>query len=98
MADLLSTCTIKHCEIPELLRYNCRICHQGDDTRNEYGAVAVHHDLSTVQDYFDSVFLINTNRVAEGPVDSTFTTENLQSAYGGRLAGTQIEKLSGVAG
>lgn len=60
--------------------------------------VAVHHDLSTVRDYFDRVFLINTTRVAEGAVGCTFTTANLQSAYGGRLAGTQMDKLSGVAG
>ena len=58
----------------------------------------MHHDLSTVRDYFDRVFLINTTRVAEGAVGCTFTTANLQSAYGGRLAGTQMDKLSGVAG
>ncbi|MEP2027294.1 MAG: metal ABC transporter ATP-binding protein [Paracoccaceae bacterium] len=60
--------------------------------------VAVHHDLSTVRDYFDRVFLINTNRVAEGTVESTFITENLQSAYGGRLAVAQMDKLSGITG
>lgn len=48
--------------------------------------VAVHHDLSTVRDYFDRVFLINTHKVAEGPVEITFTESMLQSAYGGRLA------------
>ena len=30
--------------------------------------VAVHHDLATVPDYFDHVFLINRARIAEGPV------------------------------
>jgi manganese/zinc/iron transport system ATP- binding protein len=60
--------------------------------------VAVHHDLSTVRDYFDNVFLINTSRIAEGPVNSTFTVANLQAAYGGRLAGTQMDALSGLAG
>lgn len=60
--------------------------------------VAVHHDLSTVQDYFDHVFLINTRKVAEGPVDEVFTPENLQAAYGGRLAATQIEQLNGTLG
>ena len=48
--------------------------------------VAVHHDLSTVRDYFDRVFLINTHKVAEGPVATTFTDKTLQAAYGGRLA------------
>ncbi|MGJ5618104.1 metal ABC transporter ATP-binding protein [Sulfitobacter sp. MF3-043] len=55
--------------------------------------VAVHHDLSTVTEYFDNVFLINTRRVAEGPVATTFTTQTLQDAYGGRLAAPQMEAL-----
>ena len=56
--------------------------------------VAVHHDLSTVRDYFDRVFLINTHKVAEGPVATSFTEETLQAAYGGRL--TNLPK--GAAG
>lgn len=47
--------------------------------------VAVHHDLQTVADYFDSVVLLNMRLVAAGDVASTFTTENLQRTYGGRL-------------
>ena len=47
MADLLSTCTIKHWEIPELRRYKGRICYRGDATRDEYGAIAIHQDLSS---------------------------------------------------
>ena len=60
--------------------------------------VAVHHDLSTVRDYFDDVFLINTQAVAEGPVETTFTQENLQTAYGGRLAGAQMDALGDTLG
>jgi len=56
--------------------------------------VAVHHDLSTVTDYFDHVFLINTRRVAEGTVAEVFNPETLQIAYGGRLAGAQMEALA----
>lgn len=56
--------------------------------------VAVHHDLSTVADYFDRVFLINTRAIAEGPVADAFTPSNLQEAYGGRLALAQ----TGAAG
>ncbi|MEM8575768.1 MAG: metal ABC transporter ATP-binding protein [Pseudomonadota bacterium] len=59
--------------------------------------VAVHHDLSTVRDYFDHVFLINVRRIAEGSVTDAFTTENLQATYGGRLAATHLDELS-VAG
>lgn len=55
--------------------------------------VAVHHDLSTVAQYFDNVFLINRRKIAEGPVDTAFTATNLQEAYGGRLAAGQIDQL-----
>ncbi len=58
--------------------------------------VAVHHDLSTVAEYFDNVFFINTRRVAEGPVATTFDDTNLQSAYGGRLGGAQMDALRPV--
>ncbi len=55
--------------------------------------VCVHHDLATVVDYFDHVLLINLRRIAEGPVATTFTAENLQATYGGRLATTHIDQL-----
>ncbi len=55
--------------------------------------VCVHHDLATVLDYFDHVLLINVRKVAEGPVGTTFTAENLQATYGGRLASTHIDQL-----
>ncbi len=55
--------------------------------------IAVHHDLATVNEYFDHVFLINVRKVAEGSVARTFTSENLQATYGGRLATTHIEQL-----
>ena len=47
--------------------------------------VAVHHDLQTVGEYFDHVVLLNMRLVAAGPVATTFTNENLQRTYGGRL-------------
>ena len=56
--------------------------------------VSVHHDLSTVADYFDRVLLINVHKVAEGPVASAFTVASLQDAYGGRLMTTQLEELA----
>src|SRR6056297_4108070 len=56
--------------------------------------VAVHHDLSTVPEYFEDVLIINTTRIAEGPVAEAFTQAHLQEAYGGRLATAQM----GVAG
>lgn len=47
--------------------------------------IAVHHDLQTVSDYFDHVVLLNMRLVAAGPVETTFTRDNLQKTYGGRL-------------
>ncbi len=47
--------------------------------------VMVHHDLQTVQQYFDWVVLLNTRLVAGGPVETAFTEENLRQAYGGQL-------------
>ncbi|WP_421725250.1 metal ABC transporter ATP-binding protein [Bauldia sp.] len=55
--------------------------------------VCVHHDLASVIDYFDEVLLLNVREIAEGPVATTFTAENLQATYGGRLATTHIEQL-----
>ncbi|HUG16173.1 MAG TPA: metal ABC transporter ATP-binding protein [Thermomicrobiales bacterium] len=48
--------------------------------------VVVHHDLETVREYFDWLVLLNVRVVASGPVEETFTLENMQAAYGGRIA------------
>lgn len=47
--------------------------------------VAVHHDLQSVEEYFDEVVLLNMRLVAAGPVAQAFTHANLQRTYGGRL-------------
>ncbi len=47
--------------------------------------VVVHHDLQTVEEYFDHVLLLNLRLVAAGPIGTTFTRENLLATYGGRL-------------
>lgn len=60
--------------------------------------VAVHHDLATVPEYFDNVFLINTRKVAEGSVAEAFTAETLQATYGGRLATAQVDQLAQAVG
>lgn len=52
----------------------------------DHAVLVVHHDLSTVRDYFDDVLLMNVRVVAYGPTSEVFTSENLQRAYGGRLA------------
>lgn len=43
--------------------------------------VLVHHDLATVRDYCDQVTLLNQRVVASGPVETTFTKENIRLAY-----------------
>ncbi len=48
--------------------------------------LVVHHDLQTVAEYFDHAMLLNVRRIASGPVEKAFTTENLRLAYGGRIA------------
>lgn len=48
--------------------------------------VVVHHDLDTVREYFDHVSILNVSLIASGPVNQTFTLENLKAAYGGRMS------------
>ena len=47
--------------------------------------IVVHHDLQTVPDYFDSVLLLNQRLVAFGSTKETFTEEQINTTYGGRL-------------
>ncbi len=48
--------------------------------------LVVHHDLSTVKEYFDWVLLLNVRLVGIGPAENIFTRELLQRTYGGKLA------------
>ena len=45
----------------------------------------VHHDLATVERYFDWLVLLNMRVVANGPTKEVFTPENLEKTYGGQL-------------
>lgn len=42
----------------------------------------VHHDLNTVEQYFDYVVLLNTCLIAYGPTPEEFNAENIRRAYG----------------
>jgi manganese/zinc/iron transport system ATP- binding protein len=42
----------------------------------------VHHDLPTVEQYFDWLILLNTRLIAAGPVAEVFSKENLSNAFG----------------
>lgn len=48
--------------------------------------LVVHHDLSTVQEYFDWVVMLNVRLIDFGPTDRVFNRVNLQRTYGGKLA------------
>ena len=50
--------------------------------QNGKSIVAVHHDLSTVADYFDDVILLNKTVTAFGPANNTFTKANIEKTYG----------------
>ncbi len=47
--------------------------------------LVVHHDLSTVPEYFDQVILLNQRLIAYGKTEETFTQVNIAKAYGGQL-------------
>ncbi len=53
--------------------------------------LVVHHDLSTVNDYFDKVILLNQRLIAYGDTETAFTDKNISFAYGGQL--TILNKL-----
>jgi manganese/zinc/iron transport system ATP- binding protein len=42
----------------------------------------VHHDLNTVESYFDWVALLNMRLVGAGPLEEMFTPDNLNKTYG----------------
>jgi manganese/zinc/iron transport system ATP- binding protein len=60
--------------------------------------IVVHHDLQTVEEYFDWVTLLNVRRIASGPVSEAFTDDNLGRAYGGRIAFLSRPNPGGKAG
>lgn len=47
--------------------------------------LVVHHDLSTVETYFNKVILLNQRLLAYGDTSTTFTQENIAKTYGAQL-------------
>ncbi|OJF95951.1 metal ABC transporter ATP-binding protein [Alkalibacterium sp. 20] len=43
--------------------------------------LVVHHDLQTVETYFDEIVFINQEVIAAGPVDQTFNKQNIDLTY-----------------
>jgi manganese/zinc/iron transport system ATP- binding protein len=60
--------------------------------------VVVHHDLQTVQDYFNWIVILNVRLIAQGPVLEVYTPENLHKAYGGHAALLQRGSFTGERG
>ncbi len=56
--------------------------------------LVVHHDLSTVGEYFDKIILLNQRLIAYGDTQSTFTQENIAKCYGPQL--TILHKTGGL--
>ena len=67
-----------------------------DVRRDGATVICVHHDLQTVADYFDHALILNVRSVAAGPIHDVLTEDFLQSAYGGRLAATEIRAIAGI--
>ncbi len=47
--------------------------------------LVVHHDLSTVSEYFNQVILLNQRLIAYGDTKTIFTQENISACYGPQL-------------
>ncbi|MGY6547996.1 MAG: metal ABC transporter ATP-binding protein [Roseinatronobacter sp.] len=48
--------------------------------------IVVHHDLSTVERYFDWLVMLNVRVIAQGPVAQIYIPETLRATYGRHLA------------
>lgn len=49
-------------------------------------AIVIHHDLRTVQKYFDHLVLLNRTIIASGETGRVYTPDNLNACYGGQVA------------
>ncbi len=47
--------------------------------------IVVHHDLQSVEAYFDWMIMLNLRLVASGPTRDVFTPKFLEETYGGKL-------------
>ena len=47
--------------------------------------LVIHHDLSSVENYFDHIILINQRLIASGETKTTFTPKNIDATYRAQL-------------
>ncbi len=66
-----------------------------DLQRDGRTVLVVHHDLSTVGDYFSHVLILNGRVLSAGPTVDAFNDTALIEAYGGRLASATAMALGG---
>ena len=43
--------------------------------------IVVHHDLQTIEEYYDHLTLMNVNVIASGPIKKIFNDKNLRLTY-----------------
>lgn len=43
--------------------------------------IIIHHNLDTIEEYFDNIVIMNKHIIADGPINEVFTKENLDRAY-----------------
>ena len=48
--------------------------------------IVVHHDLHSINKYFDNLVLLNVRMIAAGKVSKVFNEKNLKLAYGGKIS------------
>jgi ABC-type Mn2+/Zn2+ transport system ATPase subunit len=58
--------------------------------KNGKTILVVHHDLTTVDEYFSKVIMINQRLITYGNTKEIFTQENIAKAYGAQL--TMLQK------
>ncbi len=56
-------------------------------------AIVVHHDINTLEAYFDHIILLNQRIIAYGPTEEVLTPENMSIAYGPQLNILNRQKL-----
>ena len=47
--------------------------------------IVVHHDLSTVKEYFDHAIILNKELISTGPLQEAFIEEKINQAYGSKI-------------
>ena len=58
--------------------------------------LVVHHDLTTVQEYFDYLIMLNRSLIAAGTTSDVFTCDILQETYGGKIAVLDPKSIRGT--